>query len=160
MLPGFISVDVCAPGRIKAHCTVLISDTDYFLAFYERLRCQIQYQYFCVFNFNIFPVLLTCKKNQSKSFQISWKIFPVFCHQTPACEKHRRSVEVTVKRHHQLVINTLLLMCSLVLQAGFSHFHTIITGSCAQLLTTCLQKLEMLEQLSVSSVFSCRGHAV
>lgn len=157
MLPGFISVDVCAPGRIKAHCTVLILDTDYFLAFYERLRCQIQYQCFCLFNFNIFSVLLTCKKIKVNHFRFLGK---VFCHQTPVCEKHRRSVEVTEKRHHQHLINTLLLMCSLVLQAGFSHFHTIITGSCAQLLTTCLQKLEMLEQLSVSSVFSCRRHAV
>lgn len=69
MLPGFISVDVCAPGRIKAHCTVLISDTDYFLALYERLRCQIQYQCFCVFNFNIFPVLLTCKKIKVNLFR-------------------------------------------------------------------------------------------
>lgn len=40
------SVCVCALGRIKAHSTVLISDTDY--DFYERLRHrQIQYQCCC-----------------------------------------------------------------------------------------------------------------
>lgn len=73
-------------------------------------------------------------------------------------EKRGRDSEETSSA--STLINTLLLMCSLVLQAGFSHFHTIITGSCAQLLTTCLQKLEMLEQLSVSSVFSCCRYAV
>lgn len=40
------SVCVCAPRRIKAHSTVLISDTDYDSGFYERHHyCQIQYQW-------------------------------------------------------------------------------------------------------------------
>lgn len=127
MLLGFISVDVCAPGRIKAHCTVLISDTDYFLAFYKRLRCQIQYQCFCVFNFNIFPVLLTCKKIKINHFRFlgkSWKIFQVFCHQTPVCTQEKRGSnreETSSASHQHVVVDVLFSTSGRIFTLSHNH---------------------------------------
>lgn len=70
MLPGFISVCMRL-GRIKAHSTVLISDTDYDSGFYERLHhCQIQYQWwmsvarFYMHTFKSRPGLQTCKNSE------------------------------------------------------------------------------------------------
>lgn len=73
-LPGLISVCARAPGGIKARSTVLISDADYDMGFYERLRyCTAGCSRLLPSGVVYFFPFVTCKYEDSLNlaFQIS-----------------------------------------------------------------------------------------
>lgn len=80
------SACVCTMGRIKARSTVLISDTDYDLGFYERLRyCQMQYLWQ-----GMSAAFRTVCSTHNNSFFVRFLERPlllIFIYQTPRCDK-------------------------------------------------------------------------
>lgn len=116
------SACVCTMGRIKARSTVLISDTDYDLGFYERLRyCQMQYLWQ-----GMSAAFRTVCSTHNNSFFVRYLERPlllIYIYQTPRCDKDGRGVNEM--RHRQLLFdpNNTFLVTSGLGEEIFTHSH-------------------------------------